>query len=102
MTLNDTGDEVKLKDLLRAIFVRKARVSHIESFLSKILIHIEQNLIKNEKLIKLSNEEKSLKPEYDSDDDSGELFQDTMENSTLSLSGAGIRVSNKVIKWITY
>ena len=102
VTLNDTGDEVKLKDLLRAIFVRKARVSHIESFLSKILIHIEENLIKNEKLIKLSNEEKSLKPEYDSDDDSGELFQDTMENSTLSLSGAGIRVSNKVIKWITY
>ena len=84
VTLNDTGDEVKLKDLLRALFFRKARVSHIESFLSKILIHTEENLIKNEKLIKLLNDEKSIKPEYDShtDDHSGELFQDTLENST--------------------
>ena len=83
------------------MFVKQG-VSHIESFLSKILIHIEENLIKNEKLIKLSNDEKSIKPEYDSDDDSGELFQDTLEDSTLSLSGAGIRVTNKIIQWITY
>ena len=47
VTLNDIGDKVKLKDLLHAIFVRKARVSHIESFLTKILIHIDENLIKN-------------------------------------------------------
>ena len=104
VTLNDTSDEVKLKDLLRAIFVREARVSHIESFPTKIFIHIDENLIKNEKLIKLSNDKKSIKPEYDShtDDDSGELFQDTSEDSTLSLSGAGIRVYNKIIHWITY
>ena len=106
VTLNGTGDLVKLKDLLRAIFVRKARVSHIQSFLTKIIIHIDENLIKNEKLIKLSNDEKSIRDEYDShsDDDSGELFQDTLQDSRLSLSGGGggIPISNKIIQWITY
>ena len=58
VTLSETSDEVKLKDLLRAIFVHNARVSHFESFLSKILIHIDENIIKNEKLIKLLSREK--------------------------------------------
>ena len=51
MKLNDTDDDFKLKDLLRTNFVRKARVSDIESFLTKVLIHIDENLIKNENLI---------------------------------------------------
>ena len=41
VTLNDKYDEVKLKDLLCEIFVRKASVSHIESFLTKILVYID-------------------------------------------------------------
>ena len=105
VTLNGTDDEVKLKDLLRAIFVRKARVSHIESFLTKIIIHIDYNLIKNEKMIKLSSHEKSVKDEYEShtDDDHSEIFEDTLQDSRLSLSGGGrIPVTNKIIKWIIY
>ena len=41
---------------------------------------------------------------YDSHtvDDSGELFQDTLKDSTLSLSGAGIRVNNKIFQSIIY
>ena len=42
VTLNDTDDEVKLKDLLRAIFVCNARVSHNRFFLTKILVQIEE------------------------------------------------------------
>ena len=55
-------------------------------------------------MIKLSNDGKNIKLEYDShtDDDSDELFQDTLEDSTLSLSGAGIRITIKIIQWITY
>ena len=87
VTFSGKSDEVKLKDLLRAIFVCRARVSHIESFLTKILIHIDENLIKNEKLIKLSSDEKSIKHEYDShtDDDSGEVLQYTLQDSALFL-----------------
>ena len=53
VTLSGTGDEVKLKDLWRAIFVHNARVTHIESLLSKTHKHIDENIIKNKKLIKL-------------------------------------------------
>ena len=53
VTLNDTGDEVNLKDLLRAILVRNACVSHIKGFLTKTLVYIDENLNTNEKLIQL-------------------------------------------------
>ena len=52
ITLSGTDDEVKSKDLFSAIVVHSARVSHIESFLSKILKHNDENINKNQKFIK--------------------------------------------------
>ena len=59
---------------------------------------MDEHLIKNQKLIKLSSDEKSIKHEYDShtDDDSDELIQDRLNDSILSLSGARIRVTYKL------
>ena len=104
VTLSRTGDEVKLKDLLRAIFVHNARVTHIESFLSKILKDIDENIIKNEKLIKLLGGEKIKKYDFEChrDEDGFENFHDTMQDIAMSLSGSGNRVTNKLISWIIY
>ena len=63
--MNGTGDEVKLKGLLRVIFVHNARVSHIKSFISKILKLIDKNIIKNENFIKLFRHEQIKMHEYE-------------------------------------
>ena len=99
-----TCDEVKLKDSLRAIFIQNARVSHIESFLSKILKQIDENIFKNQKLIKLLSQEKINKHDYESlsDEDGAETFQDTVLDSAMSSSGRGIRVTNEIISWNIY
>ena len=59
VTLSGMGDEVKLKDLIRAIFVRNARVPRIKSFLCKISIRVDENIIKIEKLIELLSYQKN-------------------------------------------
>ena len=61
-------------------------------------------MIENEKMIKLVNDGRSKKIEYDSygNDDGVENFQDTLQDSTMSSSGAGFRVINKIFPWITY
>ena len=58
VTMSGAGDEVKLKDLFRVIFDHNAKVTNIESFLTKILKHIDENIIKKEKLIKLLGRKK--------------------------------------------
>ena len=100
VTLSGTGDEVKLKDLLRALFVHNAWVSHINSFLSKILKHINEIKIKNKKLIKLICQKKH---DYEShgDEDCADNFQDTMQDIAMPLRGRGMRVTNKIIWGIT-
>ena len=102
--LSGTGDEVQLKDLIRAIFVHSAGVSHIESFLSKILKHIDENIIKNGKLIKLLDRKKIKKHDYEShsDEDGAGNFQDTMQHIAMSIGGRGMRVTNKIFSWIFY
>ena len=104
VTLSGTADEVKLKDLIRAIFVHNAGVRRIGSFLSKILKHIDENIIKNDKLIKLLSREKIKESDQKSvSNEAGvEKFQDTMEDIAMSLSGRGKSVTNKIISWIIY
>ena len=82
VTMSGTGDEVKLKDLLRAFFVHNARVTHIKSFLSKILKHIDKNIFEHEKLNKLLSREKIKKYNYEShsNEDGVEIFQDTKQD----------------------
>ena len=47
-----------IEGLLRAALVHNANVSHIESFSSKILEHIDENIFKKEKFNKLYSLEK--------------------------------------------
>ena len=77
-----TDDEGILKDLLREIFVRNARVSHIKSFLMKSLIHFDQSINDKEKWIGVLNDKKSKKIENEShcDDGSVDHFQDTLQD----------------------
>ena len=102
VTLSGTGDEVELKDLLCGIIVHIARVSHIESFLSKILKHLEENIIKNEKLIEVLSCKKFEKHDYEyhSKEDGTENLQDTMQDIAMSLSEKGMRVAKKIFSWI--
>ena len=74
----------------------------VESFLSKILKHIDENIIKNEKLIKLLCRKKIKKHDYEShgDENSAENVQDTIQDIAMSLTGRGMRVTNKIISWI--
>ena len=48
---SENGAEIFLRDFLRGIFVRKAKISHIKNFLKTIITNIENIYIKNEKVM---------------------------------------------------
>ena len=105
VTLNSTDKEIKLKDLLRAIFVCNGKVSHIKKFLTNFVLHLDKDIIRNKKLIKLIDDVNHIKREYDSSsEDDNDKFHDTMslEDNALNLRGSGVQVTNKLIPWIIY
>lgn len=104
MLKDGSGDEVSLRDLIRAIFVRNAKVSHIKEFLTQIIGHINMDNIRNDKLREIGKRSKSFKEEPEdssqynnSSDEEGDVFHD----SVLQTSG-GRLTNSKVIPWITY
>ena len=104
MTLSGKGDGIKLKGLSRAFFVHNSRVTHIKSFLSKILKHIDNNIIKNGNSIELLGHEKIKKYDYEShsNENGADNCQDTMQDIAMSLSWRDMRVTDKIFSWITY
>ena len=103
--LNDgSGDEVSLRDLIRAIYIRNAKVSHIKVFLSKIINHISKDIIRNEKLIELdilsknSKKEEEVFPDGDTTIGDGE---DVFYDNVLDVSG-GSNIKTKFVPWMVY
>ena len=78
-----TGEEIKLSDFLRAIFVKNAKVSHIYDFLRGIIKHIKEQYIRNRKALELLIADKKR--------ERGEVFYDSFEDEKSFQDSTGIK-----------
>ena len=98
VSLYDGRDEIKLKDFIRAVFVRDAKVSHIKGFLGEVVSFIDEKNIRNNKLIELSKLSKSMKEENDRQNDLSQSDEEFHE-SVLDVQGGR---KPKFVEWIVY
>ena len=84
------NEKVKLRDFLRAIFIKEAKVSHISLFLKYILSKINQSYIRNRKALEMVI---GKKENYDVEEDSTidseeEVFEESVGDEATLRGGA--------------
>ena len=57
----ENGEKIKMKDFLRSVFIKEAKVSHIPKFLKTTLSKVNQNYIRNRKALEMIRDKSEKK-----------------------------------------